>query len=60
MEVSKMTEEEYNRTITTIIAEVVNKLDIEEMAAIYQLADIMIYPSIFEGFGIPILEAIFS
>ena len=31
MEVSKMTEEEYNRTITTIIAEVVNKLDIEEI-----------------------------
>ena len=27
------------------------------MASVYQLADIMIYPSIFEGFGIPILEA---
>ena len=31
MEVSKMTEEEYNRTITAIIAEVVKKLDIEEL-----------------------------
>jgi glycosyltransferase involved in cell wall biosynthesis len=33
---------------------------LEEMAVIYQCADIMIYPSIFEGFGIPILEALFS
>ena len=30
------------------------------MAIIYQLAEIMIYPSIFEGFGIPIIEALFS
>ena len=29
------------------------------MAAIYQKSEIMIYPSIFEGFGIPILEALF-
>lgn len=35
-------------------------LSLEEMASVYQLADIMIYPSIFEGFGIPILEALFS
>lgn len=31
-----------------------------ELAAIYQLATIFIYPSIFEGFGIPIVEALFS
>lgn len=31
-----------------------------ELAAIYQLATIFIYPSIFEGFGIPIIEALFS
>lgn len=30
------------------------------MACIYQKAEIFIYPSIFEGFGIPILEALFS
>ena len=30
------------------------------MAIVYQLAEIMIYPSIFEGFGIPIIEALFS
>lgn len=28
--------------------------------AIYQMAEAMIYPSTFEGFGIPILEALFS
>ena len=31
-----------------------------ELAAIYQLATVFIYPSIFEGFGIPIIEALFS
>ena len=35
-------------------------LSLTEMAAIYQSAEIMVYPSIFEGFGIPILEALFS
>ena len=35
-------------------------LEIEEMASIYQQAEILIYPSIFEGFGIPIIEALFS
>ena len=30
------------------------------MAIIYQLATIFIYPSIFEGFGIPIIEALYS
>jgi glycosyltransferase involved in cell wall biosynthesis len=30
------------------------------MAAVYQNAQMLIYPSIFEGFGIPILEALFS
>ncbi len=35
-------------------------LNLVEMAAIYQNAQILIYPSIFEGFGIPILEALFS
>jgi glycosyltransferase involved in cell wall biosynthesis len=35
-------------------------LNLEEMAAVYQNAQMLIYPSIFEGFGIPILEALFS
>ena len=35
-------------------------IELEEIAAIYQKSEIMIYPSVFEGFGIPILEALFS
>lgn len=31
-----------------------------ELAAIYRLSDIFIYPSLFEGFGIPVIEALFS
>ena len=37
-----------------------SELSVEEMGIIYQSAEIMIYPSLFEGFGIPILEALFS
>jgi glycosyltransferase involved in cell wall biosynthesis len=29
----------------------------EELQTIYQLAEIMVYPSFFEGFGLPVLEA---
>lgn len=32
----------------------------EDLAKIYRLADLFIYPSIFEGFGIPVLEALIS
>lgn len=32
----------------------------EELAVFYQMASIFIYPSVFEGFGIPIIEALFS
>jgi glycosyltransferase involved in cell wall biosynthesis len=31
-----------------------------ELATLYQMASIFIYPSLFEGFGIPILEALYS
>ena len=31
-----------------------------ELAGIYQMASVFIYPSLFEGFGIPIIEALFS
>ncbi len=31
-----------------------------DLPALYQMADIFIYPSVFEGFGIPILEALSS
>ena len=35
-------------------------LDTEELPAIYQMAELFAYPSTFEGFGIPILEALNS
>ncbi|SEG46421.1 Glycosyltransferase involved in cell wall bisynthesis [Halpernia humi] len=35
-------------------------VSMEELSAIYQLADIFVYPSLFEGFGIPVIEALFS
>ena len=35
-------------------------VSMEELAAIYKLADIFVYPSLFEGFGIPVIEALFS
>ena len=35
-------------------------VSIEELPAIYQMANIFVYPSVFEGFGIPIIEALYS
>lgn len=35
-------------------------LQLEELAALYQLATVFTYTSVFEGFGIPILEALYS
>ncbi|EMY3482055.1 glycosyltransferase family 4 protein [Flavobacterium psychrophilum] len=32
----------------------------KELAISYQLATVFVYPSVFEGFGIPIIEALFS
>lgn len=38
---------------------IINGLSLQELASIYQNAQMLIYPSIFEGFGIPIIEALF-
>ncbi len=35
-------------------------VSIDELPAIYQMAEVFVYPSIFEGFGIPIIEALYS
>jgi glycosyltransferase involved in cell wall biosynthesis len=35
-------------------------LEIEELAALYRLSTALVYPSRYEGFGIPIIEALFS
>lgn len=37
-----------------------NNVSMGELAAIYKLADVFVYPSLFEGFGIPVIEALFS
>jgi glycosyltransferase involved in cell wall biosynthesis len=37
-----------------------NKVGFDDLPAVYQLAEIFVYPSRFEGFGIPIIEAIYS
>ncbi len=35
-------------------------VSMDDLAKIYQLATVFIYPSLYEGFGIPIIEALFS
>lgn len=35
-------------------------LTIRELAILYKLATIFVYPSLYEGFGIPIIEALYS
>lgn len=39
---------------------VLENLPMQEIACVYRLATIFCYPSVFEGFGIPIIEALFS
>jgi glycosyltransferase involved in cell wall biosynthesis len=36
------------------------EVTVNDLPAIYQSAKLFVYPSLFEGFGIPILEALFS
>jgi len=35
-------------------------VSMDELACLYKQADIFVYPSFFEGFGIPVIEALFS
>jgi glycosyltransferase involved in cell wall biosynthesis len=35
-------------------------VELKELASIYKMATVFIYPSVFEGFGIPIIEALYS
>jgi len=37
-----------------------SEVSVEDLPGIYQLAKVFIYPSLFEGFGIPVLEALTS
>ncbi len=38
----------------------IEKINFSDLPAIYQMASLFIYPSFFEGFGIPIIEALHS
>lgn len=38
----------------------IESIESEDMPALYRLASLFVYPSIYEGFGIPIIEALFS
>ncbi len=37
---------------------ILNNVETEDLPALYAMAKIFVYPSVFEGFGIPILEAL--
>lgn len=39
---------------------IIEGMDSEDLPGIYQNADLFVFPSFFEGFGIPIVEALFS
>ena len=48
----------YSNSINNILFNDV--IENEELPAFYQLADVFVYPSFFEGFGIPVLESLAS
>jgi glycosyltransferase involved in cell wall biosynthesis len=37
-----------------------NQFPFENLSAVYQIAKVFVYPSFFEGFGIPVIEALWS
>jgi glycosyltransferase involved in cell wall biosynthesis len=53
--IEKINNSEFHKDIV-----LTGKVDFEELAILYNQAEIFIYPSIYEGFGIPILEAMAS
>lgn len=58
----------YSKEISTFLAQqhleqrvsFLQNVAFEDLPAVYQLAKVFVYPSEFEGFGIPILEALYS
>ncbi len=57
---------EYEKELRDLIAQhsmlrqvyILNNVETEDLPALYAMAKVFVYPSIFEGFGIPILEAL--
>ena len=47
-----------NSEITNV--KILNKIPFQDLPALYQSSELFVYPSFFEGFGIPIVEAIHS
>lgn len=39
---------------------ILNKVTTQQLPAVYQMASLFVYPSLYEGFGIPIIEALYS
>ncbi len=54
----KLVEKEIKRNDIEVLF--LQGVSMNELAAIYKMAEIFIYPSFFEGFGIPVIEALFS
>lgn len=53
-------EEYINKNNFTNKLKVLSGVGNSELPAIYQMAEMLVYPSTFEGFGLPIIEALYS
>ncbi|HAQ20338.1 MAG TPA: glycosyl transferase family 1 [Prolixibacteraceae bacterium] len=53
LKVQKFIEADLNRLEVFFLP----KIKDEELAVLYQMAEVMVYPSLFEGFGLPVAEA---
>ncbi|MDR2337108.1 MAG: glycosyltransferase family 4 protein [Deltaproteobacteria bacterium] len=54
----RIVEEQAKKFNLTERLHLLNNINFEDLPALYQLAKIFVYPSFFEGFGIPIIEAL--
>jgi len=59
-EYSKQIKEYINNNGLNLRVKMLHQVTQEELPVFYQQAKVFIYPSLFEGFGIPIIEALYS
>ena len=52
--------EKYIKDSSIKNVKILNKVPFQDLPALYQSSELFVYPSFFEGFGIPIVEAIHS
>jgi glycosyltransferase involved in cell wall biosynthesis len=57
---AKLVKAEINRLNLTDRVLFLEGVPFEDLPSIYQMATVFIYPSLYEGFGIPIIEALYS